>query len=307
MSIYNNRSDTERELEDFRNRNQGYAGNSFPNQNFANQDTGRYGQAPANYQQSPQKQSGVVYNSESLNMNDTNKAYVEDSVDETKPPLLDLKTIIWIVISVVLSVVFYNINQSVALLIFGHLLFGVGAVLYSNRQKTPTFIQLILTAMKVLGASMLFSATATLLSGGQEIPLLEQMEFIPLFFGIFWFISLENMIVAPIKGILRKKRCTSEIMAKVVEVEEHNHSEGGTGYFEVYQYNYNSRTYTVTAKRQRSSLSVRSKGSDVILKINPDRPYEIFEGLRNDLITAVFMIPFLLLPLWIVLDGGRIN
>ena len=297
MSMFNNRSDTEREIDDFHNRNQAQAGN-----NFQNQDAGRYAKAPANFQQSPQMQSGVVYNSENLN---TNKIYVEDSIDETKPPLLDLKTIIWIVISVVLSVAFYKIYQSVALLIFGHLLFGLGAVLYSNREKTPTFIKLVLTVMKLFGASMLFSATASLLSGGKELPLIDQVKYIPLFFGVFWFISLENMIVAPIKGILRKKNCTSDIMAKVVAVKKRSSSEGGTSYYEVYQYNYNSRTYTVTSKRPRSRLSVRSEGSDVILKINPDRPYEIFEGLRNDFITVVFMIPFLVMPLWMVLVSGN--
>ena len=249
MSLFNSRTDTEKEIEEIRKRNKKHVNNESQNRNFGfgTQNTNRYGRAITTYKSTNKDKVdnlplSIDTNKKSNAQN--NKVSTDNKKDTLNPPFLDIKTIIWIIISVALSVVFYEQNYNLALLFFGQLLFGLGFVLYSNRTTKPAVIKLLLAVLKLIGASMLFSATVFLMNG-RSSSILKEAPLMSLFFGVFWAVALWGLVVNLTKVIISIVRCTEKVTAKVISYKVHRNTEQGDVYSEIYKYSFNDKIYTM--------------------------------------------------------------
>lgn len=286
MSLFNNRTDTEKELEQYR-------------QQRNNINTNRKSQfdIPSNYN-NPDNQFNNMRNN---NINQNNR-YLKGNKTDTKKfgAKWGIVFVIWFFVSLIAILVFAGTSTEWAIIIFGQIFFVFGMVAIISGGFDLSKVWLLL--FPLLGLAFMGGGLISLY--GTEEMKTQLYDILPFFvLGLFWIIGL-GLIVSPIYSRkVKEKRCTLPVRGIIAGVNR-RWSRGSRGhrgryvYAPIYEYIYNGVLY-----RKESNVYTNYEsfdiGSEVTVFLNPSDPDDYYVK-RSQTVTVIIGIMFLIMSTAII-------
>lgn len=178
--------------------------------------------------------------------------------------------IIWFFGSIFAAAAFSEKNEVLTFIILGQIFLGCG--IFVLLKKASIGWLLVLIGGGIIGWNLLVMYPE-IIPFGIELETLEM-----LLGGLFAFgLSLEVNIVSKIKF---KRRCSVQVGANVINMVE--------DLYPVYEYEYNGKNYKVRVGENKKL----SKGQHITIRINPEKPKEVYYKTGLSLISLV-TLPFL--------------
>ena len=204
------------------------------------------------------------------------------NINNGKKPLSKGKTkLVVIMVSLVLFSIVSRIDMFIGKMTFSliaaGILFIIGSIVcFSDSKKKFEFVFFVLFLL--LGVGIVIAGFFTLF----DIPIIVSgnfMDALPyLIIGALFIGGLFMVVSVPVGNAMKKRRCTVEVDAVVIDRVCRRRSRTGQGsplYHPVYEYRYNGVTYTSEDKKA-SNIKVPQVGDRMEAYVNPDNPNDVY-------------------------------
>ncbi|MEE0059469.1 MAG: DUF3592 domain-containing protein [Acutalibacteraceae bacterium] len=127
-----------------------------------------------------------------------------------------------------------------------------------------------------------------------------------LFVGVFLSIFIVPIIYTMVNNSKKSRRCTQQVVAKIVDVRTIYSSSGHKSNYPTYKYYYNGKIYIVSSTNNKFVVDT-TVGNEIPLRINPQEPTEFFiDSKKNSVATGCsllfigYIVLSILVPLIII-------
>lgn len=122
-----------------------------------------------------------------------------------------------------------------------------------------------------------------------------------LFLGIFTLVGLITAFGPIITGIIKKRRCTYQTKAIVVDMHTRRNSKGRRSYAPVYEYSYGGIQYVARSSTHRNYL-LPDIGDEVDILINESNPEDFYvEEKKANIFSLIFGLIFAIVPMYMLI------